>query len=84
MKNLEIYENFQTYGRKSFTDAEIKYFTTLWGWLHFKYTTNPFFSKLWNQVITKKYLSKNQWIELEYLLKNGKSRYEAGLLPPNY
>jgi hypothetical protein len=32
----------------------------------------------------KKKLSRLQWAELEFLLKNGKSRYEAGVLPKNY
>jgi hypothetical protein len=34
--------------------------------------------------IRKKELTKRQWLELEFLLKNGKSRYEAGILPNNY
>lgn len=84
MKNLEIYENFQPQGRKSFTDEEIKHYSKLWGFLNIKYANTPFFSSLYNQMITKKSLTQKQWGELEYLLKNGKSRYEAGILPKNY
>lgn len=83
MKNLYLYENFQEENRKNFTDAEIEYYQKMWDWLHEKYRYNQFFLKLWNQVKLKRYLSKKQWIELEYLLKNGKTRYEAGILPSN-
>lgn len=81
MKNLKLYEDFQ---RKYFTDSQITYYEKAWNYLHEKYRNNPFFSSLWNQLKTKKSLSNKQWIELEFLLKNGKSRYEAGVLPPNY
>ncbi len=84
MKNLEIYENFVNNDKKYFTDEEIKYYTKLWGFLNIKYANNQFFSKLFNQMTTKKYLTNKQWSELEYLLKNGKSRYESGILPKNY
>lgn len=84
MKNLEIYENFVNQDKKYFTDEEIKYYTKLWGFLNIKYANNQFFSKLFNQMTLKKYLSNKQWTELEYLLKNGKSRYESGILPKNY
>ena len=83
MKHLDLYENFNQTNRKYFTDAEINYYTKLWGFLNIKYANNPFFSKLFNQMTTKKYLSNNQWSELEYLLKNGRSKYEAGILPKN-
>lgn len=83
MKHLEIYENYQNSEKKSFTDSEIKNYQKLWDWLNFKYKNNKFFVSLWNKVTTKKELSNKQWIELEYLLKNGKSRYEAGILPSN-
>ena len=83
MKNLEIYENFQPQGRKNFTDEEIKYYSKLWSFLNIRHANNPFFSKLYNQMTTKKSLTQNQWSELEYLLKNGRSKYEAGILPRN-
>jgi len=70
--------------RKEFTDSEIQYYQKLWDWLHEKYRYNKFFSGLWDKVKTKKSLSNKQWIELEFLLKNGKSRYESGILPNNY
>jgi hypothetical protein len=81
---LEVYENFQNQEKKHFTDEEIKYYERLWGFLHEKYRNNQFFSKLWSQVKINKSLTKKQWIELEFLLKKGKSRYEAGILPKNY
>jgi len=67
-----------------FTDSEIVYYKKLWNSLNLKYTNNQFFSSLWLKVLDKKRLTKNQWRELEFLLKNGKSRYESGILPSNY
>ena len=84
MKNLELYENFMDNARKEFTDSEIVYFQRLWDSLNQKYRYNQFFLKLWNQARDKKYLTKKQWRQLEYLLRNGRSQYEAGLLPNNY
>jgi hypothetical protein len=84
MEHIELYENFGMSEKKEFTANEIEYYQKLWDWLPQKYRFNPFFSKLWNQVKTKKYLTKKQWTQLEYLLKNGKSQYEAGILPSNY
>lgn len=84
MKHIKLFENFNQPERKNFTDSEIQYYQKLWDWLHEKYRTNKFFLKLWNQAKSKRYLSKKQWIQLEYLLKNGKSQYEAGILPNNY
>jgi hypothetical protein len=84
MKHLKLYENFQNQERKYFTDSEITYSQKFWDWLHERHRNNQFFSKIWNQAKTKKSLTKKQWVELEFLLKNGKSRYEAGILPRNY
>lgn len=83
MKNLEIYENFQSGERKNFTDEEIRYYSKLWSFLNIRYANNPFFSSLYNKMTTKKSLTQKQWSELEYLLKNGRSKYEAGILPKN-
>lgn len=83
MKNLKIYENFQDDNKKYFTEDEIKYFKKLWTFLNIKYENNTFFKGLYDKMTTKKYLTKNQWSELEYLLKNGRSKYEAGILPKN-
>jgi hypothetical protein len=84
MENLYLYEQFQNKSRKYFSDSEIKYYTNFWNNLHENYRNNKFFSSVWNQLISKKSLSQKQWVELEFLLKNGKSRYEAGVLPPKY
>jgi hypothetical protein len=83
MNHIKLYEQFQD-NKKYFTDAEITYYQKLWDWLHERHRNNSFFSKLWSQVKINKYLTKKQWTELEFLLKNGKSRYEAGILPSNY
>jgi hypothetical protein len=84
MKHIRLYENFNLPERKDFTDSEIQYYQKLWDWLPEKYRYNKFFLSLWEQAKNKMYLSKKQWIQLEYLLKNGKSQYEAGILPNNY
>ena len=97
MKHIELFENYgaANYGAlnrntgdlagvKKFTDAEIQYYEKLWGWIPYKYHSNQFFSKMWNKLKNKKELTKRQWLELEFLLKNGKSRYESGILPNNY
>ena len=97
MENLTLYENYghpnygaqnrntgDLAGTKKFTDAEIQYCEKLWGWLPYKYHSNQFFSKMWEKLKKKKEMTKRQWLELEFLLKKGKSRYEAGILPNNY
>lgn len=85
MKNIKVYEEFNAHtNKRTFTDIEIKDNQRLWDSLYTKYTTNTFFKKLFDQMRDKKYLSANQWKELEFLLKNGKSRYEAGILSKKY
>lgn len=84
MRYLKILESIAPNNYKVFTDSEISYYNKLWNSLNLKYTNNQFFSSLWSKVLDKKRLTKNQWRELEFLLKNGKSRYESGILPSNY
>lgn len=84
MNHIQLFENFNPPSKKEFTDAEVQYYQKLWDWLHDKYRYNKFFSSLWDKVKTKKSLTNKQWLELEFLLKNGKSRYESGILPNNY
>jgi hypothetical protein len=84
MNHISLFENFSEITKKEFTDSEIQYYQKLWNFLPEKYRYNKFFLTLWNQVNKKKYLTKKQWTQLEYLLKNGKSQYEAGILPSNY
>lgn len=83
MKYLDLYESFKHSVRKYFTEEEIKHYSKLWGFLNIRYANNPFFSSIYNQMTTKKSLTQKQWSELEYLLKNGRSKYEAGILPKN-
>lgn len=83
MKHIEILESFQppeTPPKKEFTDAQIAYYEKIWKKMPHRYTQNKFFSSVWNTMKTKKSLTKKQWVELEFLFKNGKSRYEAGQL----
>jgi hypothetical protein len=84
MNHIQIFENFIQGGRKEFTDSEIEYYQKLWDWLHDKYRYNKFFLSPWDQAKNKRSLSNKQWTQLEFLLKNGKSQYEAGILPNNY
>jgi hypothetical protein len=84
MNHIQLFENFIQGGRKEFTDSEIQYYQKLWDWLHDKYRYNKFFLSLWNQAKDKRSLTSKQWTQLEFLLKNGKSQYEAGILPNNY
>jgi hypothetical protein len=84
MNHIQLFENFNQGGRKKFTDDEINYYQKLWDWLPEKYRYNRFFSSLWDQAKMKRSLSQKQWTQLEFLLKNGKSQYEAGILPSNY
>jgi len=83
MKNIEVFENFNPDNkpqRRNFTDSEIAYYEKMWKTMPYRYTQNKFFSSVWNTMKTKKSLTQNQWTELEFLFKNGKSRYEAGQL----
>lgn len=87
MKNLEVFENFNPGDkpqRIKFTDSEISYYEKIWKTMTHRYTENKFFSNIWKTMKNKKSLTKNQWIELEFLFKNGKSRYESGQFPSNY
>lgn len=85
MKNIKVYEDFNQQSKiKTFTDSNIAYYEKIWNSLNSKYAYNPFFMSIFNRMKTKKNLTNKQWIELEYLFKNGRSRYEAGILPTNY
>lgn len=87
MINLLVYESFvpnKNPEKKFFTDSDIAYYEKLWKTMPYRYTENKFFASVWSQLKRNKALTKKQWEELEFLLKNGKSRYEAGQLPSNY
>lgn len=83
MENLKVFENFDPKQRKHFTESEIRYYQKAWNSLPQKYYYNKFFSSIWDQAKRRRSLSLKQWRELEFLLKNGTSRYEAGILPSN-
>ena len=83
MKNIKIYEEFNNLSEgKVFDDSQINYYQNIWGSLNIKYTNNPFYKSLFIKLKNKSPLSTKQWNELEFLLKNGKSRYESGDLGP--
>lgn len=84
MEKIEVFENFDPKSRKHFTESEISYYQKLWDSLHQNYRYNKFFSSIWSQAKRRKSLSSKQWRELEFLLKNGRSRYDSGILPSNY
>lgn len=83
MENVALYEDF-TQGNVEFNEGQLLRAKSLWNTLNIKYLTNPFFLKVYNKMQSKKHLTKKQWIELDFLLKNGKSRYDSGILPKNY
>lgn len=62
-----------------FDDAKIKYYKKLFSFLSPKHNT-PFWNSMMSQLEKNKKLSKKQFDELDFLLKNGKSRYEDGVL----
>ena len=85
MINLLLFEDHSSQkDKKYFTPEELKYWKKLWDGIHVKYHSNQFFSKLWGNMNMKKGLTPKQWEEMEFILKNGRSRYEAGILPKNY
>jgi hypothetical protein len=85
MNYIKIFDNFSyPQERKEFTENEISYYQRMWDFLPERYRNNRFFKSIWNQAKSKRSLSKKQWTELEFLLRNGKSRYESGSLPNNY
>ena len=84
MENIRLFEDFNTQGRKHFTQSEIAYYQRMWDFLHERYRNNKFFKNLWDQAKRRASLSNKQWRELEYLLKNGKSRYESGNISNRY
>lgn len=67
-----------------FTDEQIKNLEKRFNMVHIKYHNQPFFPSIIKTLKDRKKLSERQWAELEFLLKNGQTRYEAGALPKNY
>lgn len=61
-------------------DVKLNYYKKLWNSLNiYKSVHNKFFKSLYDKMVEKRVLTRLQWAELEYLLKNGRSRYEAGI-----
>lgn len=65
---------------KQFDDTQIARLKKLWNMQHIKYHNDNFFSKIMKQLEDKKKLSEKQFDELNFLLINGRSKYEAGVL----
>lgn len=77
---ISNFKNFQENKQYvEFDDNKIKYFKKLFSFLSPKHNTH-FWNSIMTQMEQNKKLTKKQFDELEYLLKNGKSRYEAGVL----
>lgn len=64
----------------SFDDKQVESIKKKFIGLNVKYANNPFFKSIISALESKKKLSQKQWDELEYLLVNGKTKYEAGIL----
>lgn len=71
---LENAQNFIT-----FDDNQIKRLTTLYNFQHIKYHQG-FFKSIFDKLVKDKKLTKKQYDEFKFLLDNGRSKYEAGLL----
>jgi len=65
---------------KEFDQTQIDRMKKLWSFQHAKYHNNTFFVNIMKQLEEKKKLSQRQYEELQYLLDNGRSKYEAGVL----
>lgn len=75
----EFHENKITMW-KEFDDTQIARLKKLWSFQHVKYHNNNFFASIMKQLEDKKKLTQKQFDELEFLLQNGRSKYEAGVL----
>lgn len=64
-------------------DGQIRYINTLYNQQHIKYHRG-FFKNIVTKAQKTRTLSKKEYTQLMYLLKNGKSIYEDGVLPKNY
>lgn len=73
-----IYENIVN--SITFEDTMVKRIVTLFNQVNIKYHRGTFFPGLIETLKTKKKLSKKQWEELKYLIDNGQTKYEAGVL----
>lgn len=64
----------------SFEDTQVKRIETLYNQVNIKYHQGNFFPSIVKQLKEKKKLSKKQWEELKFLIDNGQTKYEAGVL----
>jgi len=64
----------------SFDDVQIKSMEKRFNTVHIKYHSDPFYISVMKQLKEKKKLSKKQFDEFKYLIENGQTRYEAGVL----
>jgi hypothetical protein len=62
-----------------FDESKIKYYKKLFSFLSSKHNT-PYWNSMIQKMEQDKKLTKKQFEELDFLLKNGKSKYEAGVL----
>lgn len=84
-KNRANHSVGQEYDNKTFNEGQIKYYQQIWNdHLNVKYRENKFWKNIFNTLFTKKSLTENQFRELDYLVKNGKSRYEDKQISNKY
>lgn len=73
-----IYESINSW--ISFDDNQVNSLKKKFNTVNIKYHNNTFYTSIMKQLEDKKKLSKKQFDELKYLLDNGITRYEAGVL----
>jgi len=64
----------------SFDDKQVASLEKKFVSLNVKYAHNTFFKSIMAALNSKKKLSAKQWEELSFLLSNGRTKYEAGIL----
>jgi len=80
VKRLPRIDEMEDSGRVELDDNKIAYYKQLWNNLHEKYRNQGIWKNMWQTAQDKKSLTRKQFAELDYLLRNGKTQYESGIL----
>lgn len=72
--------DFKTNNMIELTEQQIKYYNQLFNMQKEKYQTNKFFKSIHKQMNDNKRLSTKQYNQFVYMIKNGRSMYEDGIL----
>lgn len=67
-----------------FNQGQLNYIESHWKTLDYKIRNNKFWNNIYRLSLFNQELTIKQWDEFKFLLKNGKSRYNSGILPKNY